>query len=441
MSRNSNSLIGQVDWILVALYFLLVLLGIANLYSSAYSPDHPGLFDLSQEYGKQIMWAGLCAVLAIIILIIDSQFWNTFAFHIYGVVLFLLLCVLIFGAERNGAKSWFGVGAFGIQPSEFAKFATALVVAKYLSMIGVKIQDAASKIFTAGLIGAPAFLILLQPDAGTLLVFMAFILVMYREGLSGNILLIGLSSGVVAILSLMTGQSEVDLMGVIIPGQYVLSTIIFGLGLAGFFLIRAFVLPRNRRSALTYLILGVVVSITLIFTVNFVFQNALMEHQRDRIELTLGLKVDPEKSYNVDQALSAIGSGRVIGKGYREGTLSNNQYKWVPMQSTDFIFCSIGEEWGFVGASIIIILFTILLIRIIMIAERQRSKFTRIYGYSVACILFFHLLINVGMAIGLAPVIGIPLPFFSYGGSSLLGFTILLFVFIKLDADRLAVLR
>jgi len=443
MTQRSDKVVGQLDWTLIGLYLLLALLGIVNLYSAAFNEAHPSLFDLSQEYGKQTMWFGACIVIGAIILLIDSHIWNRFSYHVYGVVCFLLLCVLLFGAERNGAKSWFGVGSFGIQPSEFAKFGTALAVAFFLSKSNSKVYDIKTAAVIMAIIGMPALLILLQPDAGTLLVFVGFVLVLYREGLSGNFLLLGLFSVIVAVLSLIAKDSalEITSMDWIIPGQFVLSGIIVLLGTALFFLIRRVVFPRYRRPAYIYLFTAIGTSVIMIFSVNWAFEKLLLPHQQDRIEITLGLKVNKDQSYNRDQALKAIASGRLVGKGYHEGTLSNNKYKWVPMQSTDFIFCSVGEEWGFLGTLLVLSIFITLLVRVVMLAERQRSRFSRIYGYAVASILFMHLLINVGMAIGLAPIIGIPLPFFSYGGSSLIGFTILIFIFIKLDSDRLEVLR
>lgn len=440
MRGQATNSVRNIDWTLIGLFFALVILGWFNLYSASYHEDHPSIFDSSMEYGKQFIWILVCTGIGGIIMLVEGEFFKTFAYHIYGFALTLLVAVLIFGVYKNGAKSWFGVGSFGIQPSEFAKFGTALALAKYLSTQNVKIQDFKTKFIASWIVDIPMFLILMQPDMGTVLVFVSFVLVLYREGLSGNYLLIGLLAAILAVTSLLM-KGTYPVFGVEIQGQWLLIIVLGLLMLAVLYLIRTFILPRFRRRAYVLLMVSVVGSSALILCVDQVF-GLLAPHQQDRIEVTLGLKEDPRGTgYNVNQSMSAIGSGGLAGKGYQHGTLSNDKYKHVPMQSTDFIFCSVGEEWGFIGSLGLIVLFLIFLIRIIMVAERQRSRFTRIYGYSVACILFFHLMINMGMAIGLAPVIGIPLPFFSYGGSSLLGFTILVFIFIKLDSERMEVLR
>jgi len=296
-----------------------------------------------------------------------------------------------------------------------------------------------TKVKASAIIAIPALLILMQPDTGTVLVFTAFILVLYREGLSGNILLLGLLAMILAVFSLLLKATSVDFFGTAIGGQYVLMIFIVVLSVLAFFFIQRFILPRFRRRNYILLIGTAVGSLLFIGTLDQVFENVLEPHQKIRINILLGLAEDPQGAgYNVKQSKTAIGSGGFSGKGYLDGTLT--KYKYVPMQSTDFIFCTIGEEWGFVGSSVVILIFLALMLRIVFIAERQRSNFTRIYGYSVACILFLHVLINVGMTIGLAPVIGIPLPFFSYGGSSLWGFTLMLFILLKLDTERLVVL-
>lgn len=441
MRKSGENIFANIDWTIMAMWFGLMILGWINLYSASYNESHPSMFDLSQEYGKQFMWICVCLVLATTIVIVDSAFYVKYAYHIYGVFILMLVAVLIVGAEKNGAKSWFGVGSFGIQPSEFAKFATALMLAKYLSAINIKMEEVETRFIAVVIIAIPAGLILLQPDAGTCLVFASFILVLYREGLSGNILLLSLLGAIISVLSLLLKESEMSFFAWMVPGQFILGGILLLIGILGSLIIRNMIFRRYRKKAYGYLLGTVGGSILLIFVVNWAFESLLQDHQRVRIEILLGLKVDKDQGYNVHQAMAAIGSGGWIGKGYRQGTLSNNKYKHVPMQSTDFIFCSVGEEWGFVGTTFLILLFVVFMIRIIMVAERQRSKFTRIYGYAVASIIFFHVMINIGMAIGLAPVIGIPLPFFSYGGSSLIGFTMLLMIFVKLDSDRLEVLR
>ncbi|MGB6037013.1 MAG: rod shape-determining protein RodA [Cryomorphaceae bacterium] len=439
MARGQH-IVKNLDWISVGIFLTLAIMGWFNIYSASYNIDHPSMFDSTQEYGKQFIWIATSGVLALIVLLFDGAFIKRSAPVIFGVTTLLLVLVLIFGKEVNGAKAWFGFGSFGIQPSEFAKLGTALMLAYYLSQINIKIEQTSTKVKASAIIAIPALLILLQPDTGTVLVFTAFILVLYREGLSGNILLLGLLAMVLAVLSLLLKATSVDLFGTPIGGQYVLMVFIVVLSVLAFFFIQRFILPRFRRRNYILLIGTAVGSLLFIGTLDQVFENVLEPHQKIRINILLGLAEDPQGAgYNVKQSKTAIGSGGFSGKGYLDGTLT--KYKYVPMQSTDFIFCTIGEEWGFVGSSVVILIFLALMLRIIFIAERQRSTFTRIYGYSVACILFLHVLINVGMTIGLAPVIGIPLPFFSYGGSSLWGFTLLLFILLKLDTERLVVLR
>lgn len=317
-----------------------------------------------------------------------------------------------------------------------------MMLAYYLSSTEAQIASFRSKVVSTLVIALPALLIMLQPDTGTVLVFAAFILVLYREGLSGNILLLGLLAAILAVLSLLLKTTEVGIpfSDNTVAGHYMLMVIIAFIGVGLFFAIRKFVLPRFRKHNYALLIGTVIGSLIFIATLDQIFENVLEPHQKIRINILLGLAEDPlGAGYNVKQSQTAIGSGGFSGKGYLDGTLT--KFKYVPMQSTDFIFCTIGEEWGFIGSLVIVLLFLVLMLRLIFIAERQRSKFSRIFGYAVACIFFMHILINIGMAIGLAPVIGIPLPFFSYGGSSLWGFTLLLFVMLKLDTERLVVLR
>ncbi len=439
MIRRGNTF-KNLDWFSLVLYGVLVLAGWLNIYSASYNLDAPFIFDLSQEYGKQFVWIVTAAVLGSVIMLFDGDFIKRSAPVVYLVTTLLLLLVLIFGKEVNGAKSWFGVGSFGIQPSEFAKLGTSLMIAYYLSQTNIRIKEFRTKLYAAIIIIVPAFLILLQPDTGTVLVFAAYILVLYREGLSGNILLLGLLAATLSILSLILKSTELDILGLSLPGHYYLMIFIVLFAAMAYFIISRFVLPRFRKKNYILLIGTAVGSLLFIATLDQAFEKVLEPHQKVRINILLGLEEDPQGAgYNVKQSKTAIGSGGLLGKGYLDGTLT--KYKYVPMQSTDFIYCTIGEEWGFVGSSVVIILFVTLMLRIIFIAERQRSAFTRIYGYSVACILFIHLSINIGMAIGLAPVIGIPLPFFSYGGSSLWAFTALLFILLKMDTERLIVLR
>ncbi|MCZ4408616.1 rod shape-determining protein RodA [Cryomorphaceae bacterium 1068] len=439
MARGQH-IVKNLDWISVGIFLVLAIMGWFNIYSASYNLDHPSMFDSTQEYGKQFIWICTSGVLALVILLFDGDFIKRSAPIVFGVTTLLLVLVLIFGKEVNGAKAWFGFGSFGIQPSEFAKLGTAMMLAYYLSQINIKIEQTSTKVKASAIIAVPALLILLQPDTGTVLVFSAFILVLYREGLSGNILLLGLLAMILAVFSLLLKATTVDFFGTPVGGQYILMIFIVILSVLAFFFIQRFILPRYRKRNYMLLVGTAVGSLLFIGTLDQVFENVLEPHQKIRINILLGLAEDPQGAgYNVKQSKTAIGSGGFSGKGYLDGTLT--KYKYVPMQSTDFIFCTIGEEWGFVGTSTVILVFLALMLRIVFIAERQRSTFTRIYGYSVACILFLHVLINVGMTIGLAPVIGIPLPFFSYGGSSLWGFTLLLFILLKLDTERLVVLR
>lgn len=441
MREDRDSLIARIDRPLVILYLLLMFMGWANIYSAAYDPAHASIFDQSKEYGKQAVWIAISLVMFGGLLLIKGEFFRFMAYPIYGSVLLLLVLVLLVGKEVNGAKAWFGIGSFGIQPAEFSKFATALALTRYLSglpaLIGLR-----SRAIATGLILAPVALIMLQPDTGTALVSGAFILVLYREGLSGNILLLGILAAVLSVLSLILKESAFGLPFTdrALPGQYFLMVLILVFGLLAWLVVHNMVVRRSRGRFYKLIAIGLVSSAVFIGSVDYTFEKVLAAHQRDRILVMLGQKEDPQGlGYNVKQSQTAIGSGGFAGKGYLEGTLT--KYKYVPMQSTDFIFCTVGEEWGFLGTTLIVVLFAILIVRCILLSDRQRSRFTRIFAYCVGSIFFLHLMINVGMTIGLAPVIGIPLPFFSYGGSSLFGFTLLLGVLIRLDAERLAQLR
>lgn len=428
----------DLDWVSVLLFLLLVVVGWINIYAASYDPNFSSIFDQSQEYGKQFIWICTGLFLAAVIMLIEGNVFRRTAFISYGIVIGLLVAVLLFGKEVNGARAWFGVGSFGIQPSEFSKFTIALLLASYLGRSTHKFQSIRTKVTVLGIIMLPAALIMLQPDTGTVLVYSAFVLVLYREGLSGNILLFALIAAALSVFALLFKATTIELpvLGVEITGQYILMGAIAGIGALGVLIIRKLVLPRFRKRTYWFLVLTCLGSVLLIGSLDHIVDNVLEPHQSSRIKILLGLAEDPlGAGYNVNQSKTAIGSGGFAGKGFLNGTLT--KYKYVPMQSTDFIFCTIGEEWGFLGTSFVVVLFAVFILRLIFLAERQRSKFTRIYGYSVASILFIHLLINVGMAIGLAPVVGIPLPFISYGGSSLWGFTILVFIFLKLDSERL----
>ena len=405
---------------MVGMYAMLVFMGWLNIYAAVYDENHKSIFDFTQSYGKQLIWIATSALIALLIMAIDPKFFSQFAFGIYGFFLLLLLIVLVTGKTTAGSKSWLEIGGFGLQPSEFAKFACNLALAKFLSSTDIHIKEMKTKVYATLILLIPALLILLQNDTGSAIVYAVFILVLYREGLSGNILIFGLIIAVLFVLAL-------------IVNQFILSGIVLVLALAFIFFIR-----KNRRGIIT-VVAFLILTISFIFIVDYVFNKMLQDHQRQRIEVLLGKDIDLKGiGYNVNQSKIAIGSGGFIGKGYLNGT--QTKFNFVPEQSTDFIFCTVGEEWGFVGSFVVVGLLIGLLIRIIIAAERQRSPFSRIYGYGVASILFMHIFVNIGMALGLLPVIGIPLPFFSYGGSSLWSFTILLFIFIKQDSYRLNLL-
>ncbi|MCB0408699.1 MAG: rod shape-determining protein RodA [Flavobacteriales bacterium] len=433
--RNQRNIFANIDWITVLIYLALVLIGWISIYAAVYNEEHHSIFDISQRYGKQLLWIGLALVLAIIILIFEGQFFTSFAYPIYGSVILLLIAVLLVGAEIKGAKSWFQIGGFALQPSEFAKFATGLALAKYLSTLNINMKDLRTKVIASVIIGIPAVLILLQNDTGSTLVYASFVFVLYREGLSGNILLLGLYVAFLFVLSLLLRINDFTFFdSITLSGDQLLMIILT--------MVAALLIYWTRKLKKAWMVISfaLIMSLGLIFSVDYIFEKVLEPHQSKRINVLLGIESDPHGAgYNVNQSLIAIGSGEFVGKGFLQGT--QTKFDFVPEQSTDFIFCTIGEEWGFLGSFFLVALYIGLFLRIIFLAERQRSIFSRIYGYAVASILFFHFLINIGMTIGLAPVIGIPLPFISYGGSSLWSFTILLFIFIKLDSERINVLR
>jgi rod shape determining protein RodA len=415
---KTRNIYGKIDWLTVWIYIILVLMGWVSVYSSVYDETHSSILDISQRYGKQMIWILAGAVIAFIIMLTDAKVFNAFAYIIYGLSLLILLAVLSIGSEISGSKSWFLVGNFAIQPAEFAKFATCLALARYLSSYATDINILRTKLMSSAIIFLPAVLILLQNDTGSAVVYIALILVLYREGLSGYFLISGV---IMIVLFIMT----------LLINQYWMTVVLTVLAVLLYYYNR---LLRRKW----WILIGIwIASIAVVFTVDFVFDNVLEDHQKTRINVLLGKESDPKGAgYNVNQSKIAIGSGGLIGKGFLQGT--QTKYNFVPEQSTDFIFCTVGEEWGFAGSAVVVSLFVFLLYRLVKMAERQRSDFSRIYGYGVISILFFHFVVNIGMTIGLMPVIGIPLPFFSYGGSSLWAFTILLFIFIKLDANRLA---
>ena len=469
MNRNKN-ILARIDWITILLYLTLVIIGWINIYAAVYNTKHQSILDFSQKYGKQLIWIFAGIILIIIIFIIKARFYKFFAYPIYVITIILLIFVLLFGREVNGARSWFEIGNFRLQPAEFAKFATSLALAKFLSSFNLNIKKLKNIFLIAAIIFIPVILILLQNDTGSALVYFIFVLVLFREGLSANILIFGFLAIVLFVLALILKILTVLILIVSIAffaywiTQRKLKTIIIALSIFviisliiwtikhytafnindSYIILISFIISsvyyvfyafKNNQQKIYSFVFITLASLFFVFSVNYAFNNILEQHQRDRINNLLGIKYDPlGTGYNVNQSKIAIGSGGFSGKGFLQGT--QTKFNFVPEQSTDFIFCTIGEEWGFIGTSLVLILFVALVLRLIFLAERQRTPFSRIYGYSVAAILFFHFAVNIGMTIGLAPVIGIPLPFISYGGSSLWSFTILLFIFIKLDSNR-----
>lgn len=430
MSREQKTIFQNIDWMITGLFLALVLLGWLNIYAAVYNEDHSSILDMSQKYGKQLLWISGALIIAIVMLIIDANFFTAFPYLIYMASVISLIAVIFFGTEVSGSKSWFRFGDFGIQPAEFGKFAVCLALAKYLSAMNTRVEYFQTKVISFSIILFPTLLILLQNETGTALVYTVFIFVLFREGFSGNILLGGFFTALLIISAMLVNKTVLVILLAVIA---ILVSFAIWVG------------SRNRKEAKRF-IWGVfallIIASGSVFGVDYAFSK-LQPHQKTRINIFLGKEagkdIKKKAGYNVNQSLIAIGSGGFTGKGYLQGT--QTKYNFVPEQSTDFIFCTVGEEWGFLGSAFILFLFLALILRIIFIAERQRSSFSRIYGYGVASILFFHVTVNVGMTIGLAPVIGIPLPFFSYGGSSLWAFTILLFIFIKLDSNRLLILR
>jgi rod shape determining protein RodA len=423
VSVREEDISGKLDWVAVLLYLIMVGLGWLNIFASVYDESvKQTIWDLSLNSGRQLIFIAVSFIIILAIVIIDMRFYETFAYLFFGMILFVLVLIPFIGKEVGGNKAWIGIGSFGGQPSEFAKFITAMAVAKFIGSVGFKMDNLKSQATLFAMIGAPMLLILLQKDTGTALVFTSFVLVFYREGLSPFLLIVGICAAVIFILTLL------------IPNQIYLH------GAIAVVLIALIVFGKKKLRRIVLLTTGAIVISGVIESVDYVITDVLKPHQQNRVKALINPDADPlGYGWNVTQSKIAIGSGGFIGKGFLEGT--QTKFDFVPEQSTDFIFCTIGEEHGWVGSLFVITLFIALLLRVIFIAERQKSRFARVYGYSVATIFFFHFAVNIGMTIGLFPVIGIPLPFFSYGGSSLWGFTILLFVLLKLDAHRSQMLQ
>ncbi len=480
-SRNGN-IWQHVDWITIGMFLLLALFGWLNIYGASYTFDQTSIFDFSNRAGKQFVWLMGSLVLGIILLLIDYKTYDVLAYIAYGAMLLLLLATPFLAHDIKGSMSWISLGPVSLQPAEFAKCVVALAVAKYMGRYDYKIRTWRDLIVPFSLIGVPALIIMvLQKETGSALVFAAFLLVFYRQGMSGYVLWMGVAAVALFIISIRFGANTLPLgtgsvgiltcmliltvveiyfickehpmrwQGLILVGSvaliYAICLIIniwipmpfdwISMGIViALVIYNVFVSLYWRKYMLLVLAVFTLFCIGYTHACDFVFQKVLQPHQRIRIEVLFGMKEDPAGAgYNVNQARIAIGSGRFFGKGYLNGTQTKLQF--VPEQDTDFIFCTVGEEWGFVGSIGVLLMYLAFILRLIFIAERQRNVSTRIYAYAVASIFLFHLTINVGMVLGLLPVIGIPLPFFSYGGSSLWGFTLMLFILLRLDAARM----
>ena len=421
--NERNSIIGKIDWTIVLIYLALVMIGGFSIFSARYNEAHPSIFDMSQVYGKQLVWIGISLLIGFIVLLIDAKFFNAFSLWIYIAVLFSLFAVLVYGKATKGATAWIEFGPIKFQPSEFAKMATALAVAGYLDRLDVDLQKRKDQLVAIALVLIPMALVLLQNDTGSAIVFVSFIFVFYREGLPGTgwVMIAGVVAIILFVFTLIWSQK---IMYIILGSLFVLTLTYYLL---------------NKKKGLLTMVAVFAFMFAFVFSVDYAFNKVLQDHQQNRILVLLGQLDDPKGvGYNVHQSKIAIGSGGLTGKGFLQGT--QTKYDFVPEQHTDFIFCTVGEEGGFLGTSIVVLLYIVLLVKIIFMAERQRSTFSRVYGYGIAGILFVHVAINIGMTIGLVPVIGIPLPFLSYGGSSMLAFTIMLAIFVKQDAYRLNIL-
>ena len=422
MRQERNNIFAGIDWILVFLYITLVGFGWLNIFAASKTEDNHQILDFSTKYGKQILWIGFSFPLIIVILFFNSKFYEKFASILYIISILSLILLFPLGKEINGAKSWFNFGAMSLQPSEFVKAFTTLEIAKLLRDRQYNFKLVKNQIKAFIIVFFPAFLITLQPDAGSALIYLSFFFVLNREGLTLNYILLGATIITLFILTIFFGASNMIISLFIIIS--IASTYLIYKGGKRFF-------RFNWHKVLgIYVIVGL-----FIFGTGFTYKNVFKQHHRDRFEVLLGLKIDNKNiGYNSHQSELTISSGGFWGKGYLKGNITQGDF--VPEQHTDYIFSTVGEEWGFLGTSLVVILFMLMMYRIIYLAETHSNKFGRIYGYGLASILFFHVIVNIGMVIGLLPTVGIPLPFFSYGGSSLWGFTILLFIFIRLDAHK-----
>jgi rod shape determining protein RodA len=420
--NRQEILTNKMDWVTVALYIAIVFLGWLNIYAVTYDPESDlSIFNLTINSGRQILFIAGAFVIIMAILIVDMRFYETFAYVMYAAIMFLLLLVPLVGKEVGGNKAWLGIGSFGVQPSEFAKFATALAVAKFMGSIGFRMDQRKNQVILFVMIGIPMLLILAQKDTGTALVFTSFTVVYFREGMSPMLIIAGIVAAAIFVLTLLVNELY----------------LFIGIGVI---LLSAIMLGKKKPKRIAYLVAGAIAICGIIKSVDYVITDVLRPHQQARVKALINPDADPLGfGWNVTQSKIAIGSGGFLGKGFLQGT--QTKFNFVPEQSTDFIFCTIGEEHGWLGSLLTISLFIGLMLRVVYLAERQKNRFARVYGYSVACIFLFHFAVNIGMTIGLFPVIGIPLPFFSYGGSGLWAFTILLFILLKLDVHRMQTLQ
>lgn len=463
--RKNDSLIANLDWPLFIAFMLMLAMGFATVYSVAFEKAHSMIFDPETKYGKQFMWLGISLFLGLMVFLIDSDIYRKFAVPIYLATIVLLIIVLFMPAI-NGAHAWIGIGSMGIQPAEFAKIASALLLSKYVSNLTLKQYNTNTVLISVSILLLPMALILKQPDAGTFVVFTSFFFVLYREGLTFDPLIlsfvnlipgvrfketwvgthfipIAFVAGFISVITLVLSNVEMHLpfMENGISGSYGVLITLGIMGVLAMLFIYFFGNKRDRRKAFVVILSAILLGGGLSLGVKIGF-SSLAEHQKDRIELVLGLREDPNgEDYNRNRAMAAVGSGGFSGKGYKQASVSSVESNHVPESETDFIFCPYAEEWGFLGSVVLIGMYLFMIIRVIFIAERQRAVFNRMYAYCVAMILFYHFAINIGMDIGLAPVIGIPLPFFSYGGSSMMSFSMMMFILLKLDSQRKDVLR
>lgn len=428
MKDHNTKLTRGLDWPLIYLYILLVAIGLMAIYAVEHRSGQDLVYSIthfSHHFSQQLKWAGIAGVVAVVILLIDSKFFTATAnlFYVFGIL--LLIAVLFIGKDIKGSHSWLVIGGFQFQPAEFTKLCTLLALSKYLSDLETDFTKFRSRIIASCIILLPVGIILMQNETGLALVYLSFFLVLFREGLPGAFLIVGFSVVVLVLSALLVEKTTLF--------------IIFSVAAALVIYFMRKAIKRKRRILMYVIAIWAFCGIFVMFAVPFTFKHILQPYQVSRINVMLGKETSKGAAYNVMQSKIAIGSGGLMGKGYLKGT--QTRFDFVPEQSTDFIFCTIGEDFGFIGSVVLLLVYGLLIFRIIVIAERQRSSFSRIYAYGVACVLFFHVAINIGMTVGLAPVIGIPLPLLSYGGSSLLTFTMLFFIMVRLDADRQMVLR